>query len=74
VSIEISARLDGGSLLVIVRNTGSTLAHDYRDGVGLRNCRERLNVIYGPAANLQMLSEHDAVMAKVMLPLQARTS
>lgn len=74
VSIEISARLDGGSLLVIVRNTGSTLARDYRDGVGLRNCRERLNVIYGAAANLQMLSDNDAVMAKVTLPIQGPTS
>lgn len=61
-------------LLVIVRNTGPTLARDYRDGVGLRNCRERLNVIYGAAASLQMLSDGDAVMAKVTLPLQGPAS
>lgn len=68
VAIEISSRIDGGTLLVTIRNTGSTLARDYRDGVGLRNCRERLQVIYGAAAHLQMLSEEGAVIAKVTLP------
>lgn len=68
VNITVSARLDQESLVIEINNTGSTLAADYRDGVGLRNCRERLNVIYGGAAALQMISGPDSVTATVTLP------
>lgn len=68
VSITISANLDGESLVVAIGNTGSTFSRDYREGVGLSNCRERLNVIYGRAAGLEMISNHDVVTARVTLP------
>lgn len=67
VSIEISANLDGEALVVAISNTGSTLAAGYVEGVGLRNCRERLNVIYGDAARLEMISNHGSVTAKVTM-------
>lgn len=74
VDITVSAHLDKETLVVEIRNTGSTLAPGYRDGVGLRNCRERLNVIYGEAATLQMLADSDSVTAKVVLPAGERAS
>jgi hypothetical protein len=36
--------------------------------VGLRNCRERLAVLYGEAASLQLVQLPDAVEAAVTLP------
>lgn len=69
VHIDVSARRDGNSLELTVSNTGSRLASDYREGVGLRNCRERLSVIYGEAASLQVRNEERAVAAQVSIPL-----
>jgi two-component sensor histidine kinase len=68
VSITVRAGVEGENLAVAISNTGSTLAADYRAGVGLNNCRERLNVIYGGAARLEMISDHDRVTAKVTVP------
>ena len=43
---------------------------DRHEGVGLRNCRERLGVLYGDAAKLQLTQLPDAVEASVTLPWQ----
>jgi LytS/YehU family sensor histidine kinase len=74
VSIDVVARVAGESVVLEVRNTGSTLPSEYRDGVGLRNCRERLKVIYGDSASLQLMNEADAVIARVTLPRQERAA
>jgi hypothetical protein len=70
VRVEIEARRDGDSMHIAVRNTGSTLAVDPPEGVGVRNCRERLNVLYGDAAKLRLAQLPDAVEALVTLPWQ----
>jgi LytS/YehU family sensor histidine kinase len=72
VSIEVSARTAGETILLDIRNTGSAVSRENRDGVGLRNCRERLKVIYGDSASLQLIGEGDAVVARVTLPRQER--
>jgi len=68
VNIAVSANLEGESLIVAISNTGSTLASGYRYGVGLTNCRERLNVIYDGQAALELTSDPGGVTAKVTLP------
>lgn len=68
VSIKLDARRDGAHLVLDIRNTGSTLSEGYREGVGLRNCRERLKVIYGDRATLQLMDDGDSVVARVTLP------
>jgi hypothetical protein len=70
VRIEIEGRRDGDRLHIAIRNTGSTLAGSSPEGVGLRNCRERLAVLYGDAAKLQLTQLPDAVEAAVTLPWQ----
>jgi hypothetical protein len=69
VRIHISVRRESGSLEIVVSNSGSVLALEHRDGVGLRNCRERLSIIYGNAASLLVRNEDDGVAARVLLPL-----
>lgn len=72
VNIEIAARLHEENVVLDIRNTGSTLSPGYREGVGLRNCRERLKVMYGDSASLQLIGEADGVVARVTLPRQGR--
>jgi len=68
VRIEIAAARENGELVLSVRNTGSSLPLDWREGVGLRNCRERLQVIYGPAAGARLSEGPAGVEAVVTLP------
>ncbi|MEJ1964869.1 MAG: histidine kinase [Gammaproteobacteria bacterium] len=68
VSIEIAAFRNEGRLVLAVKNTGSRLPQDFLEGVGLRNCRERLRVIHGDAASLRLTENGDAVEADVTLP------
>lgn len=68
VSITVSATLESEALVVAIGNTGSTLVEGYAEGVGLRNCRERLGLIYGEAARLEMICDEDVVTAKVIVP------
>jgi len=70
VSIEVDARREGERMHIAIRNTGSILGPDRQEGVGLRNCRERLSVLYGDAAQLQLAQLPDAVEASVTLPWQ----
>jgi LytS/YehU family sensor histidine kinase len=71
VRIEIAAHRDGEWLRLAVRNTGSALADGCRDGIGLRNVRERLNVIYGGRAALDLARDADGVSAKIAIPFSA---
>jgi hypothetical protein len=69
VRIHISVLRESGSLEIAVSNSGSMLAPEHRDGVGLRNCRERLGIIYGDAASLRVRNVDDGVAAHVLIPL-----
>ncbi|WP_043691628.1 histidine kinase [Luteibacter sp. 9133] len=69
VHIEVGARRAGSLLQIVVSNSGTLLAEDQKDGVGLRNCRERLSIIYGAAASLVIRNEGDCVAARIAIPL-----
>jgi signal transduction histidine kinase len=68
VRIEIEARRDGERLRIAVRNTGSRLPKQYREGVGVANCRERLRVLYANEATLELRDIGTGVEASVTLP------
>ena len=69
VRIIVSVRCESGALEIAISNSGSLLAQEHRDGVGFRNCRERLSIIYGDAASLLVGNEGDGVAARVSIPL-----
>jgi hypothetical protein len=69
VRITISAWRENDSLEIVVSNTGSMLVPEHRDGMGLGNCRERLNIIYGNKASLLVRNEDAGVAARVSMPL-----
>lgn len=70
VRIIVSVRRESGSLEIVISNSGSMLAPEHRDGVGFRNCRERLGIIYGDTASLRVRNVGDGVAAHVLIPLK----
>lgn len=69
VRIIVSVRSESGSLEIVIGNSGPMLAPEHRDGVGFRNCRERLGIIYGDTALLRVRNQGDGVAARVLIPL-----
>lgn len=68
VRIRIRARRDGVRLLLSVSNTGTDLPDAAPEGVGLRNCRERLAAFHGPDASLRITGNSGEVEARVLIP------
>jgi len=69
----IRARFDGNALRVEVENTGS-LTEPRRDStqIGLANARERLRILYGEHASLQLTSRGaDRVAVTILIPSPA---
>lgn len=69
VHIHISVWREVDLLEIVVSNSGSMLVPEHREGVGFRNCRERLSIIYGNTASLLVRNEGGGVAARVSIPL-----
>ncbi|MFL5381075.1 MAG: sensor histidine kinase [Longimicrobiaceae bacterium] len=72
--IEIEARREGGRVVLCVRDNGPGMEGDAppREGVGLRNTRERLAELYGAEGRLALRpAEGGGVEAEVSLPFRA---
>ncbi len=50
-----------------VRNTGE-LAAQRGEGIGLRNCQQRLRLLYGDAAAVTLTAEPPDVVVQVRIP------
>jgi two-component system, LytTR family, sensor kinase len=74
VAISIRARRGPESLSVTVRNSGSTLAASGRGGIGLANCRERIALLYGDRARLDVAQDGDGVVATLEQPWRSVTA
>ena len=73
--LHLSAHLDAAGLLVAVRNTGTFRPAPGHPGVGLRNVRERLALLCGPAASFHIgpdPQQADTVLAELRLPVDGR--
>ncbi len=69
--VVLQARSDQGVLLLAVRNTGVPLDgwDPSRNGVGLANLRDRLDLLYGEAGRFSLRSEGGWTHAEIRLPL-----
>ncbi|MEM1054219.1 MAG: histidine kinase [Bacteroidota bacterium] len=70
-TLTVSARREGGDLVLDVHDTGPGPAENRLEagGVGLRNTRERLDALYGDAASLTLTSApQGGALASVALP------
>ena len=68
VTIGIDAKRHDDVLHVTIRNSGAMLAATPGMGIGLRNCRERLDLIYGQRASLELAQDGDGVVARLVIP------
>jgi two-component sensor histidine kinase len=68
VAISIDAQRRDDVLHVTIRNSGAMLSATPATGIGLRNCRERLEVIYGQRASLELAQDGDGVAARLIIP------
>src|SRR5690349_8333687 len=69
VTIRVDATRERDELRVLIHNTGE-LRHDQGSGIGLRNCRERLALVYGDRARLTVAPLDAGVAASVTLPYE----
>ncbi|MBT9393832.1 histidine kinase [Hymenobacter sp. NST-14] len=73
-TIQLTAQLnDSNTLHVTVRNTGHYAPAPDHPGVGVRNARERLALLFGPAAHLHLTNDPhtpDTVVAHLQLPVR----
>ncbi len=69
-TLRIAAKADNGQLLLTVENPRPEGGSPSTTGIGLRNCSERLRLLYGTAAGLELdLSHATYAIASVRLPL-----
>jgi two-component system LytT family sensor kinase len=69
VAIRIDARREGEALHIAIHNSGALRAAS-GSGIGLRNCRERLALVYGGRAGLDITQDQGSVIASVTLPFE----
>jgi two-component system, LytTR family, sensor kinase len=69
ITIRVDAHRENNDLCIQIHNTG-TLAGREGAGIGLRNCRERLALVYGDRATLTLTPLADGVAASVKLPYE----
>jgi LytS/YehU family sensor histidine kinase len=67
--VKITVKRADTALHISIRNTGSTLSEQRSGGIGIRNCRERLRMLYGADASLELMEQDGAVEARLTLPL-----
>jgi hypothetical protein len=72
-TIDVTAKVRDGNLVLVVRDDGPGLDGEPREGVGLGNTRQRLAALHGDAAALRLeQASGGGVEASVVLP--ARTA
>lgn len=66
-TITVITEFDKDTLEIIVRNTGELLKLDEVQGVGLKNSKKRLNILFGKKANFSIFQEGSEVVVKIKI-------
>ncbi len=69
VNIRVDARREGDNLHISVHNTGPWQDSGH-EGIGLRNCRERLALVFGDRATFKVAPDAAGVTATVIVPYE----
>jgi len=69
--LHLSSALENGFLLLRVENPGRLgSSREGPSGLGLQNLRDRLRILYGPSARLDLHAQNGRVAATVRIPLK----
>lgn len=68
--VKIEASAEQGFLIIKVSNTGKLNSQVPLTGVGFKNSIQRLNLLYGANAAIQINEEQDWVVVKINIPLK----
>ncbi len=73
-TIEISASIDSGSLLIRVSDDGVGLGRTGTNGhgIGLSNVRERLRILYGGEDRVRLIDSAPGAVAEIRVPVRRR--
>jgi hypothetical protein len=71
--VRVAAARSGGALTIRIGNDGPPLANGWQPGVGVRNSRERLANLYGPASDIALDNRNGGVEVTVTLPYTTAT-
>ncbi len=66
-TVAIAAEEDGRSWTLRVRNDGVGIADGWIEGIGLRNCRERLHAMFGAKASLSLQGLDGTTVATIRI-------
>ena len=74
--LAVQARPEGARLLLTIYNDGPPLRRDWRSqsGIGLRNTIERLALLYGEEAQLDLDNTREGVCLSLRIPLKVHLS
>lgn len=74
--LEIKAQLRGSDLMISIYNDGPSVRPDWKtnSGIGLRNTRERLALLYGDKSSLELANFQNGVRLLVRIPLTSNAS
>jgi sensor histidine kinase YesM len=72
-TIRVTAIRERELLIITIHNTGSSLHADWSEGLGIANSRERLRVLYGGGATLDITNDSGrGVVASISLPTKGK--
>jgi len=73
-TIEISASIDDGSLVIRVSDDGVGLGRTTTNGhgIGLANVRERLRILYGGEDRVRLIDSAPGTVAEIRVPVRRR--
>jgi signal transduction histidine kinase len=76
--VEVSARAEGETLLLQVRDTGAGLSEDaltaLQKGIGLSNTRARLECLYGSRQRFEFSNVHGGLTVRIVIPLRIESA
>ncbi|MEM1338267.1 MAG: histidine kinase [Bacteroidota bacterium] len=69
-TISLSSQLNGEALYLQVRNTGKLSIAKESTQLGLKNIKQRLQLLYGNTASFHLKEEGNEVVADIKIPIQ----
>jgi two-component system, LytTR family, sensor kinase len=71
--IELNTKFEDNNHIINIKNTGQLKQENNNSGLGLKNTKERLFLLYGNNASIKILAENEFVITEILIPLHTKT-